>query len=100
MHPTSIINPNQLGLPPPYLIGSWTSKENKMPKTAKKAAPAKRAMPKFMPAPEGLKTRFAEIIARYPEAEPRKMFGYPAAFINDQMFFGTFGDALMMRLSE
>jgi TfoX/Sxy family transcriptional regulator of competence genes len=68
-------------------------------KTPKKAAPTKRAMPKFAPAPEALKTRFAEIIAHYPEAELRKMFGYPAAFINDQMSLCTFGDALMMRLS-
>lgn len=70
-----------------------------MPKSVKKAAPAKRVMPKFTPAPEALKTRFASIIAQFPEAEPRKMFGYPAAFINDQMFFCTFGDAMMMRLS-
>lgn len=71
-----------------------------MPKSAKKAAPTKRAMPKFTPTPGSLKTRFAEIMEIFPEAEPRKMFGYPAAFIQDQMSFGTFGDALMMRLSE
>jgi TfoX/Sxy family transcriptional regulator of competence genes len=65
----------------------------------KKAAP-KRKMPKFTPAPESLKARFAEIIARYPEAEPRKMFGYPCAFVSGQMFLGTFADRVMMRLSE
>lgn len=77
-----------------------TTPRKTVSKTATKAAPAKRAMPKFTPAPEGLKTRFAEIIARYPEAEPRTMFSYPAAFINGQMFFCTFGDRLMLRLSE
>lgn len=72
-----------------------------MPAKAKDTARSgKRKMPKFTPAPEALKTRFAEIIARYPEAEPRKMFGYPCAFVNGQMFVGTFADALMMRLSE
>jgi TfoX/Sxy family transcriptional regulator of competence genes len=69
-------------------------------KTKASTAPSKTKMPKFTPAPEALKTRFAEIIARYPEAEPRKMFGYPCAFVNGQMFVGTFADSVMMRLSE
>lgn len=71
-----------------------------MPKTAAKPARSKMKMPKFTPAPEALKMRFAEIIARFPEAEPRKMFGYPCAFVNGQMFVGTFADSLMLRLSE
>jgi len=59
-----------------------------------------RKMPKFKPAPESLKMQFAEMIARYPEAEPRQMFGYPSAFINGQMFICIFGDSIMLRLSE
>lgn len=30
----------------------------------------------------------------------RKMFGYPAYFINGNMFVGVFGDKLFLRLSE
>jgi len=60
----------------------------------------KTKFPKFTPAPEALKTRFREIIARYPEAETRKMFGYPSAFVNGQMFVCVFADAVMLRLSE
>jgi TfoX/Sxy family transcriptional regulator of competence genes len=36
-----------------------------------------------------------------PVAERRKMFGMPCSFANNgQMFFGVYGDALMLRLSE
>ena len=68
-------------------------------KTAKpKAKPAK--MPKFMPAPEWIKELFANTISYFPEAEQRKMFGYPCAFVHGQMFIGIFQDRLMLRLSD
>ena len=35
-----------------------------------------------------------------PPAETRKMFGYPAAFINRNMFMGLFQDQMMLRLSD
>ncbi len=56
-------------------------------------------MPKFVPAPKELVERFEKAIRSIPEAEPRKMFGYPAVFINGQMFAGLFGDTMMLRLS-
>ena len=31
---------------------------------------------------------------------PRKMFGYPCAFDNDQLFTGLFADGLFVRLDE
>jgi TfoX/Sxy family transcriptional regulator of competence genes len=35
-----------------------------------------------------------------PGVETRKMFGYPSAFVNGNLFMGLFGDGLMLRLSE
>lgn len=57
-------------------------------------------MGKFRPAPEWIKELFANVIRGVPEAEPRKMFGYPCAFVNGQMLCGVFADRLMVRLSE
>ena len=68
-------------------------------KTAKKAAkPAKRQMPSFSKAPPALVAFFEQVVAGLPMAEPRKMFGYPAAFANGQMFASLFGDHMMLRL--
>ncbi len=63
-----------------------------------KAKPSK--MPKFQAAPEKLVSLFGTVIEDLPEAEPRKMFGYPCAFVNGQMFVGILGDRLMLRLSD
>ena len=60
----------------------------------------KSKMPKFRPAPEWIKELFAEALGDFPMAEQRKMFGYPCAFVNGQMFVGVFADRLMIRLSE
>jgi TfoX/Sxy family transcriptional regulator of competence genes len=35
-----------------------------------------------------------------PPAERRKMFGYPAAFVNGQLFMGLWQEELMLRLPE
>ena len=64
------------------------------------AKPKSQKMPKFKPAPEWIKAFFAETLGDFPMAEQRKMFGYPCAFINGQMFVGVFADRLMMRLPE
>jgi hypothetical protein len=55
---------------------------------------------KWKPVPEELALSFDQAIAKLDGVERRKMFGYPCAFINGNMFFGCFGDKLMMRLSE
>ena len=59
-----------------------------------------RAMPKFTPASAALTARFQKVIAAVPGAETRRMFGYPAAFVNGQMFTGLFRDKMMLRLSS
>lgn len=35
-----------------------------------------------------------------PPATGRKMFGYPASFVNGNMFMGLFQDEMILRLSE
>jgi TfoX/Sxy family transcriptional regulator of competence genes len=57
-------------------------------------------MPKFRPAPEKIVSLFNAVVEGLPGAEPRKMFGYPCAFVNGQMFVGVFEDRLMLRLSD
>jgi TfoX/Sxy family transcriptional regulator of competence genes len=51
-------------------------------------------------APEPLKARFAAVMDAFPDAQRRQMFGYPCAFVDDQMFTGLFGSGWMVRLSE
>jgi TfoX/Sxy family transcriptional regulator of competence genes len=57
-------------------------------------------MPKFTPAPEAVIPIFDTGIASVPQAERRKMFGYPCAFVHGQMLCGVFADRIMLRLSE
>jgi TfoX/Sxy family transcriptional regulator of competence genes len=49
--------------------------------------------------PELVKT-FEEVLGTIPGAQPRRMFGYPSAFVNGQMFTGLFQDRMFVRLSE
>ncbi len=53
---------------------------------------------KWIKAPEDLKARIEELMAPI-ECEKRPMFGYPAYFINRNMFAGLFQDKLFVRLS-
>jgi len=49
--------------------------------------------------PELVKT-FEEVLGTIPGAQQRKMFGYPAAFVNGHMFAGVFQASLFVRLAE
>ena len=60
----------------------------------------KAATPKFTRAPDALVRAFENAMKNWPMAERRKMFGYPTAFINAQMFAGLFRDRMFLRLSE
>ena len=55
---------------------------------------------KWRPAPPDLVERFQTALSGIPGAEPRKMFGYPCAFVNGQMFTGLHQENLILRLSE
>ena len=57
-------------------------------------------MPKFGPAPDALVRRFNDAIAPLDSVQSRKMFGYPAAFRNGNMFAGLFQDSMILRLAE
>ena len=57
-----------------------------------------RAMPAFTKAPPALVAGFQQAVAGLPLVEERRMFGYPAAFSNGQMFASLFGDHMILRL--
>lgn len=65
-----------------------------MPKTAKS-----RSMPKWRPSPEKLIRLFENAMQSMPEAQLRKTFGYPSAFINGLMFAGLHQENMILRLS-
>src|SRR5207248_2604784 len=65
-----------------------------------KPKPRTRPMPTFTKAPPELVETFTAAIQRIPDVQPRKMFGYPAAFTNTLMFSCLFRDAMILRLSE
>jgi len=52
----------------------------------------------MQPSPPELIERFGQVLAHFPAAEPRKMFGYPAAFVGGNLATGLFGDGWMARL--
>ena len=54
---------------------------------------------KWAKAPDELKVLLEEVMKGF-ECEKRLMFGYPAYFINGNMFVGLFQDQLFARLSE
>jgi TfoX/Sxy family transcriptional regulator of competence genes len=53
---------------------------------------------KWIKAPEELKSHIEDLMKAV-EFEKRPMFGYPAFFINRNMFAGLFQDKLFLRLS-
>lgn len=55
--------------------------------------------PKMAPSPAALVTRFDEVAARHPRGERRKMFGYPALFVNGNLATSLFADGWCVRLS-
>jgi hypothetical protein len=41
-----------------------------------------------------------EAVVPGPPAQQRKMFGYPAAFVNGNMFMGLFAESMLIRLPQ
>ena len=60
----------------------------------------KAQMPSFTKSPPELVERFAAILDRYPDAERKKMFGYPAAFVGGNMATGLFAEQWVVRLPD
>jgi TfoX/Sxy family transcriptional regulator of competence genes len=61
---------------------------------------AKKPMPKFAKAPEEMVRLFENALKDFPMATQRKMFGYPCAFVNGNMFTGLFQEEMFLRLSD
>ena len=54
---------------------------------------------KWQKSPQELVDLFASVMPG-PPAVQRQMFGYPAGFVNGNMFMGLFQDQMILRLSE
>jgi TfoX-like protein len=59
-----------------------------------------REMPSFSKSPPELVERFAAVLDRYPDAQRKKMFGYPAAFVGGNMATGLFAEKWVVRLPD
>lgn len=57
-------------------------------------------MPPFEKSPPELVARFDAVADRFPDAQRRKMFGYPALFVGGKLVTGLFADSWMIRLAE
>jgi TfoX/Sxy family transcriptional regulator of competence genes len=57
-------------------------------------------MPKFTKTPPALVAAFERAKPERPDVERRTMFGYPAFFVNGNMFAFTFGPKVAVRLGE
>lgn len=57
-------------------------------------------MPSFEKSPPELVARFDAAAPRFPDAQRRKMFGYPALFVGGNLVTGLFADTWMIRLGE
>lgn len=57
-------------------------------------------MPPFEKSSPELVARFDAAAARFPEAERRKMFGYPALFVGGNLVTGLFAESWMIRLGD
>jgi TfoX/Sxy family transcriptional regulator of competence genes len=57
-------------------------------------------MNKWRPSPSELVHRFDTLLVSLPGAERRKMFGYPCAFTNGQMFTGLHQENMILRLGD
>jgi TfoX/Sxy family transcriptional regulator of competence genes len=53
---------------------------------------------KMTPAPPEMVALFERVTRRLP-VEPRRMFGYPSAFVNGNLVTGLFQDRMMVRLA-
>jgi TfoX/Sxy family transcriptional regulator of competence genes len=57
-------------------------------------------MPSFEKSSSELVARFDSVAARFPDAERRKMFGYPALFVGGNLMTGLFAESWMIRLPD
>ncbi|HJZ92024.1 MAG TPA: TfoX/Sxy family protein [Gemmataceae bacterium] len=73
------------------------TKRSAVAKPAQKPA-GKGKRPKWKAAPPALVAAFEQLVGALPGAQLRKMFGYPAGFVNGHMFAGVFQDQVFVRV--
>ncbi|MEA2519305.1 MAG: hypothetical protein QOF49_1385 [Chloroflexota bacterium] len=61
---------------------------------------ADRSKPTFRGSPPALAARFAAVLDEYPDAQRKKMFGYPAAFVGGNLATSLFADRWVVRLPQ
>jgi hypothetical protein len=59
---------------------------------------AERAMPSVSKSPPELVERFRTVLADYPDAKQKPMFGFPAAFVGGNLATSLFRDRWVVRL--
>lgn len=55
---------------------------------------------KWRPAPQTMIDHFERVTASFPEAEKRRMFGFPCVFAHGNMFAGLHQEDFVLRLPE
>jgi hypothetical protein len=60
---------------------------------------AERATPKMAKSPPELVARFEAVLAGFPDAARKPMFGYPAAFVGGNLATSLFHDRWIVRLA-
>jgi hypothetical protein len=60
---------------------------------------AERATPKMPKSPPELVARFEAVLAGFPDAARKPMFGYPAAFVGGNLATSLFHDRWIVRLA-
>src|SRR5262249_20290101 len=89
------------------LSPEMTAKETVSPQSALRTrrssvaiAPKWEASMPWVEAPADLVEAFAAALRDFPEAERRKMFGYPAAFVNGHLCAGLYQDRVVLKLPD
>ncbi len=59
-----------------------------------------RVMPSFTKSPPELVDRFRAVMAEYPDAQQKPMFGFPAAFVGGNLATSLFRDRWVVRLPD
>jgi TfoX/Sxy family transcriptional regulator of competence genes len=57
-------------------------------------------MKRWMPSPPALVTKFDTAVRPLRGVAKRRMFGYPAVFVNGHMFAGLLRDTMVLRLGD
>lgn len=69
-----------------------------MAPTKSRSTTPTKTRPAWHKPPPDLVERFNAALPVHPEARPRKMFGYPACFVNGHFFVGLHNDDVIVRL--